>query len=169
MNKLRCYLAAPYAFQNQIRKYAEELRSLGIEVTSRWLEDTAPLSCEITDISPAHSADWAYRDIQDIAESNIFILFTPSEEALEFCDISKKSWARGGRHTEMGFALGLRLLNGALSSMKTAQPQIIVCGRRENIFCFYDPVEQRDSWDTTLAYLLEIAHHGQDRNVASEA
>lgn len=168
-SRLRVYLAAPFAWQPKMRRHAAELRNLGIEITSRWLEETGSLTGEVENMDPKYCADTAAMDVMDIVDCNIFILFTPGNEDLEDSTISKKSWARGGRHFEMGLACGLRLLRAYMNDMAGTFPRVLVCGPAENIFCRFDPVEQFDTWDQIVAYLLEIAHANCNHETESPA
>lgn len=167
MKDARIYLAGPSAWHPRLRMYANELRAMGMTVTSRWLdEDPSVLNGEIDRLSDKYCADVAFRDVQDIAACNIFVLFTPTEDELDNPEISKKSWARGSRHYELGISSGLRLLNAALSGMINTYPFIIVCGPRENIFHAQEHIERFDNWDLTLSRILRIAH--EDCTVGKE-
>lgn len=161
MKTIRIYLAAPFAWQPRMRMYAQELRALGMIVTSRWLDETAPLHTEVDSLPPKYCADTAFMDVEDIASSNIFVLFTPTEDELDNPEISKKSWARGARHYECGLAAGIRLLNAAINNFEFTFPVIIVCGPRENVFHYQDNLEHCPNWDSTLSYILRLAHENE--------
>lgn len=69
-----------------MRKYARELRALGIQVTSTWHDDKIG------------KGSWEYqalRDLDDIHDANCLVMFT------------KPRSFTGGRHTEFGYALAL--------------------------------------------------------------
>lgn len=167
MNRLRVYLAGPFAWQHRLSRYAQELRALGLEVGCRWLTEPAKLTGEVSDLTPAYCAETAAMDIEDVATCNVFIMFTPTDEELADPTISKKSWSRGGRNFEFGYAAALRLLNAVLNGMVFTSPQLIVCGPPENIFCHFDPVKNFPNWDTTVAHLLEIAHAEDSQSVTA--
>ena len=167
MKAVRAYLAAPFAFQPRMRMYAQELRALGMQVTSRWLDEKVSLTTEVTELSEDYCAETAFMDIKDIAESNVFILFTPTDEELANPDISKKAWARGGRHFETGLACGMRLVNALLTGMEHTYPVILVCGPRENIFYAQEHIVRHDNWDQTVSYLLRLAHENCDHQDAA--
>lgn len=158
MKAVRIYLAAPFAFQPRMRLYAQELRSMGMTVTSRWLDETAPLFAEVDTLPDKYCADTAFMDVEDIVSSNVFILFTPTEDELANPEISKKAWARGGRHYECGLAAGIRLFQAAVNNFAFTFPIIIVCGPRENVFHYQDNIDHYDNWDQTVSHILRLAH-----------
>ena len=102
-----------------------------------------------------------FMDVEDIASSNVFVLFTPTEDELDNPEISKKSWARGARHYECGLAAGIRLLNAAFNNFEFTFPIILVCGPRENVFHYQDNIEHCPNWDQTLSHILRIAHENE--------
>jgi len=102
-----------------------------------------------------------FMDVEDIASSNVFVLFTPTEDELDNPEISKKSWARGARHYECGLAAGIRLLNAAFNNFEFTFPIILVCGPRENVFHYQDNIEHYPNWDQTLSHILRIAHENE--------
>lgn len=102
---MKIYLAAQYHQKGSIRIKAEELRLLGHEVTSTWIDEPDP---ERSDLFPLNAA----KDVREIIASDLLVLFTI---------LPTDPFFRGGRHTEYGIALGL----GKLTA---------ICGPRENIF-----------------------------------
>lgn len=159
MKQVRVYLAAPFSFQPRMKLYAQELRSLGMEVTSRWLDETVPPLGDVEKLSETYCADTAFKDVQDIANSNVFILFTLSDDDLADPSLTKKTVSSGGRHFEAGLACGLRLLNAALSGFSKTYPIVIVCGKnRENIFYEQEHIVREPTWDSTVSLLLRLAH-----------
>jgi nucleoside 2-deoxyribosyltransferase len=83
---MKIYLASRYGRRAQLRKHRQELRRLGHECTSRWL-----------DSDEEESAAMAERDIQDVAACDTLILF---------CE-APRCGTRNGRMVECGVALGL--------------------------------------------------------------
>ncbi len=69
--------------------------------------------------------------------------------------VKGKSWRigdRGGRNVELGIALGM---------MK----RVLVCGPRENLFCWLDDVRQFDDWPACFSFLTPA---GKQCGVCSE-
>lgn len=91
---MRIYLAGRYGRRLELRAYAERLRALGHEITSRWLDGEH----EAFDATPTREQmiEWSYDDISDICDADVLIAFTepPTSE-----------YSRGGRHVEFGYAL----------------------------------------------------------------
>lgn len=119
-----------------------ELQALGIQVTSRWLDEKASPTSGITEHAPSYLESTAKIDIADIEISDAVILFTPSDEDLDSVVVTR-SWARGGRHFETGYAYLLGR-------------EIIVCGPRENIFHYLPGIQQFDTWEQTKKYMEYI-------------
>lgn len=166
MNDLRVYLAAPFYWQPKLRRHAEELRSLGVRVDCRWLNEPGNLIGEVDKLSDKYCAEMAAQDIEDIATCNVFVLFTLSDEEIENPTLSRKALSRGGRHFEFGYACALRLLNAFMAGGVFTAPRMIVCGPKENIFHSFDPVKQFDNWDQTINHLLTIAHAQEFSNAS---
>lgn len=126
----RIYLAARYSRANELRGYADQLRALGETITSRWLYGDYPTD----ENGRSLEADMETRgrvakeDMHDVLSANIVICFT--EEP--------RSGGRGGRHVEMGVALG-------------SQRTCIVIGPRENVFCCHPAVDYFETWDAFFA------------------
>ncbi len=139
----RIYLAARYSRRPELCGYRARLEALGYTITSRWLhgehqvaDDGQPIGehgeslVEGTANQAAARrlrAGFAFDDFEDVMTADLLIAFTEPPRAHQ---------SRGGRHVEMGIALG-------------AGKDVIVCGPRENIFCWLDQVDARrsaESW-----------------------
>lgn len=90
---MKFYLAARYGRRLEIKGYADELRALGHEVTSRWLDGEH----EAFDAAPTYRQmeQWSRDDLHDIAMCDTFVAFTEPPDSPH---------SRGGRHVEFGFA-----------------------------------------------------------------
>lgn len=124
---MRIYLAARYTRRMELRGYADELRAVGHEITSRWLEgdhelDDRGLSAEGSAIERIR---FAREDYADVAAAQLIICFTEPPRAEP---------SRGGRHVEFGVALGL-------------DKSIYVVGPRENVFYCLPWVAVFDRWE----------------------
>lgn len=99
--RCRVYIAAPYELRSVAKAARLVLEHAGVTVIARWLDAQAQ-----------DSDGEARKDLEDIAEADVLVALNPPE------------WARlgsGGRHVELGFALGLR-------------KRIVVVGARTNVF-----------------------------------
>ena len=102
----RIYLAAPFEWIDRMKAYAEQLRALGFEVTSRWLDDQdkggetdltqEDGSTNLEQDKKALAISYAIRDIRNILVSDTIIEFNPG-----------KSLVRNTRLAEFGGALFL--------------------------------------------------------------
>lgn len=111
-NKMKVYLAARYSWKDKLKDCREELEAMGIEVTSRWLNERKGASSNLEDLTPRFCREHAEIDKEDIRNCDVLVLFTqpPTEP-----------FVRGGRHHEAGYAEGLG-------------KKIVLCGPIENIF-----------------------------------
>jgi hypothetical protein len=148
---MRAYLAARYTRRLELCGYRANLEALGVEVTSRWLNgshqldnegrplgDAGELRFEAGDPAVDHYRwKFATDDRDDVLAADTLIAFTEQPHTGN---------SRGGRHVELGIALGVG-------------KRIVIVGPRENVFCWLPEVEQHDSWDACLAarFLAERA------------
>ena len=131
---MRIYLAARYGRHEELMGYAEELRALGYQVTSRWILGDHELRSGGHSDEDAWAVVWAAEDRLDLLEADIVVSFT------EGADVPGR--ARGGRHVEFGMALerGKRL---------------IVVGPRENVFHYLPLVRRFETWAEARDHLAE--------------
>jgi hypothetical protein len=148
---MRIYLAARYSRRLELCGYRDELQKMGHTVQAVWLNGEHQISDTGTPIgehgeslveghlrsgerlSPEDKSEragelrshFANEDFRDVINCQLLIAFTepPRSEA-----------SRGGRHVELGIALG----RGKL---------IAVVGPRENIFCWLEYIRQFDTWE----------------------
>lgn len=170
---LRVYLASWFDSKDERAKQAQELRSLGIEVTSRWLEERTDIK-----IDDAFLNDTANVDIEDIEQANVLVIFTPDvalpkpgaavrpgEEKDQ--PLTCKSWARGGRNFEQGYFYAMMRFFEylPLDIQGRGKRELVICGKRETLFhwtCggkFKLPCisKQFDNWKETKKYLASRA------------
>lgn len=147
------YLASRYSRRLELCDYRDQLTSLGHVVTSVWLNGGHQLASDGTPIGedgvalvdgsrfgdPNYSDDaakaaavlrdkFAADDFRDVLSCNLCICFT--EEP-------RSDKGRGGRHVEMGIALG-------------AMKRVWVVGPRENIFCWLEDVTNYTNFQDAL-------------------
>lgn len=130
---MKFYLAARYSRREELAGYAEQLRALGHEVTSRWLEGNHQISDAGLEseeaIYIAARRRFAREDIDDLLAADVCVSFT---------ETPRSGHSRGGRHVEFGVAI--------------ADPRLdcVVIGPRENVFHCLDCVRVYASWDEYL-------------------
>ncbi len=84
---LSCYIASFFDTRARLLPVRETLSRLGLEVTSRWLDEPSGVT------TAAEFKKCAYRDIEDIKRARFLIIDT--------LDVTP----RGGREVELGYAL----------------------------------------------------------------
>lgn len=125
------YLAACFSRREELRSYAAELRAHGFVVTSRWLDSQAKLRTEELR-RDGRGATVARMDLDDLRDTDICVAFTEAVDAGER--------GRGGRHTELGIALGLGQL-------------VLVVGPREHVFHCLPEVVHHPDWHSARSWL----------------
>ena len=151
--QMKIYLASRYSRREELCGYRQQIEALGVRVTSRWLDGQHQISDSGTPIgehgerlvegddtantSPEAAKlreRFANEDFADVMSAQLLIAFT---------EPPRSNASRGGRHVELGIALG---------QMK----QVWVVGHRENIFCWMEDVRYFDTWETCLSKLQEV-------------
>jgi hypothetical protein len=146
---MRIYLAARYSRRLELCGYRDQLRGLGHDVQAVWLDGEHQISdhgkpigehgealVEGDDGSASERAaalrsKFAQDDFRDVSSCELLIAFT---------EPPRSNASRGGRHVELGIALGM---------MK----RVWIVGPRENIFCWLEDVRQFETWADCIAML----------------
>lgn len=136
---MKVYLAARFGRQKELRVYREELRAVGIEVTSRWLDE------EVQDCGRQLAANG--RELAEIALDDIL----SAAWLIAFSEPPTSTYARGGRHVEFGFLLGTLRMANRLGNFEARRA--LVVGPRENIFHCLPDVVQFDKFQDCLRWL----------------
>jgi hypothetical protein len=110
------YLAGRYSRQAELLKVAEVLDGYDIDVNSRWLFGDH----EMRTGDHSTNARYATEDLEDIRRADVLVAF--SEPSTVWPIVNCTSPGRGGRHVELGFALGIGR-------------HVAVVGPVENVFC----------------------------------
>lgn len=114
------YLSARYDRKEEMVTVERVLQKHNILPGTPWLHQD-------TDIRNAQDdkerAAMAVIDVEGVFNADMLIMFT---EDLTGDDVVPSSWARGGRHTELGIALASGV-------------SIVIVGPRQNLLHFYDP------------------------------
>jgi hypothetical protein len=139
---VRIYLAARYSRRLELCEYRSQFEAAGHRVTSRWLNGSHQISDAGNpigdhgesllesngDASEAGAAfmrtHFANEDVTDVRDAELLIAFT---------EPPRSSASRGGRHVELGMAIGMG-------------KRVIIVGYRENVFCWLPYVEFHESW-----------------------
>lgn len=120
------YLAGRFSRRALLCEVRDELRRMGHEVTSRWLDtEWADRPDSSSAAPPEYREKYALIDMQDVRTADTVVNFTeaPGEGS------------RGGRHVEFGLAVAWR-------------KRLVVIGHRENLFHHLPEVEFYPShWD----------------------
>lgn len=147
---LRVYLAARYSRRGELTRYRAELNALGYDVTSRWLDGNHQIADDGMPIGEDGEAlvegyaeseraaalrrQFAHEDLVDIQNSDVLVAFT---------EPPRSSASRGGRHVELGYAIGL------------GRP-VIVVGYRENVFCWLPEIRFARTWPEAKLHIKQV-------------
>ena len=124
--QLKIYLAARYSRQAELNGYRADLEAVGHVVTSRWLLGFHQITDEGLSVQAKEEerTRFAMEDFSDVMDADVLIAFT--EEP-------RSSNSRGGRHVELGVALG-------------TGKAVVIVGPAENVFCCLPVVSRYDTW-----------------------
>jgi nucleoside 2-deoxyribosyltransferase len=125
---IKVYLAAQFARRDEMRGHRSTLESVGITVTSRWLDEEGSLDGSMDDKTEEFYIKTAYIDLEDVRAARCLIFFAEDP---------KIGIKRGGRHVEFGYALALGI-------------PIAVIGPKENIFHHCHGIGHFDSLETFI-------------------
>lgn len=125
------YLAGRYDRREELQGYAARLSQLGFLVTSQWLTGHA---CADGECTPDELRRFAREDLVDIDRAGLVVAFTE--------DPATAGYQSGGRHVELGYALAWGR-------------SVVIVGPRENVFHWLDNVEQFDTFDAFVTWVVE--------------
>lgn len=127
----KIYIAARFDRREELGPIVSQLEAAGAEVVSRWVKyEGAKLGPQ--ELSPARrGGESAQMDLHDLQQADLCIAFTES---------AGNETGRGGRHTELGIAIGIGI-------------DLIVIGPREHVFHCLESIQQFDSWESASAKL----------------
>ncbi len=137
------YLAARYSRRLELCGYRAELEALGYSIPARWLNGShqldnngVPIGEDGEALVEQHDAHgsaqapaplrekFALDDFDDVMAADILVAFT---------EVPRTSNSRGGRHVELGIALGAGI-------------PVMIVGPRENVFCHLPHVRHFETW-----------------------
>lgn len=120
---MKIYLSAAWHRREEVQRFRSRLQEEGFDVKSQWLDERA---------SGFSDREAAQQDLDDISDCDVFVTFTEQ---------SRSHYFSGGRHVELGFAIGLGL-------------KAYVVGHVENVFHSAPGVERLPHRDA----LIEALH-----------
>jgi hypothetical protein len=147
---MNVYLAARYSRRLELVGYRQDLVRLGHQVTARWLNGNHQLSDtgvplgdhgqRLVEDSNGEQAvllrtRFAHEDRDDVLRADLLVAFT---------EYPRSDKGRGGRHVELGIALG-------------AGKPVVIVGPLEHIFCWLPEVDLYSTWAEFLAALGEAS------------
>lgn len=170
MNTSVIYLAARYSRRLELCEYRAQLEQMGYSVPARWLNgshqldnDGRPIgeTGELMFESGHPSADvyrgrFASDDYEDVCAADMIVAFTEQP---------RSGNSRGGRHVELGIALG-------------RGTPVVIIGPRENVFCWLPQVRHYDTWADFLGHChktdavaegMDVRYRSADMNASEEA
>lgn len=134
---MKVYIAARFSRQHEVARCAGELEAAGITVTSRWFRGGHEwVGTADEEIPVGRLAQFAQEDLDDLVAADVLVCLTESP---------RTGPARGGRHVEFGYALGI--------SMPT-----VVVGHRENVFYCLPRVTFAPDWQSAFKLLTQQTH-----------
>ncbi len=144
MPKTKIYLAARYDHLTLMQHYRDVLRLAGFDVQARWVDGEHELK------DPGLNQKWVSgkgdtEPEQSIEERRRFALddwedVIAADWVIAFTEKPGSGSTRGGRHVELGIALGLR-------------KRVTVIGPRENVFHYLPQIEIFPDWVSFLEQL----------------
>ena len=112
---MKLYLAAAFERQLEMSLYKRQLTAFGHEVVSRW-HDPAERHRSLADATTIVELErWASEDVTGVKAAEVVASFTGHG-------------TRGGRHVELGIAIGLG-------------KQLLIIGPKENVFHYLPGIE----------------------------
>lgn len=150
---MNVYLASRYSRRLELCAYRGILHAEGHTVPAAWLNGEHQISDRGMPIGESGEAlvegddgaatpeaaklrtKFAVEDMKDVENCDCLIAFTEEPR-------SGSSRGGGGRHVELGIAIGLGKL-------------VIICGPRENIFCWLPNVIHVDCFESAVSYLAQ--------------
>jgi hypothetical protein len=133
---MKVYLAAPYATKELMQERAEELRHLGIEVTSSWIDEPHKPSTQMHELTHEEHQQYALRDVEDVIAADVLVFHVDPTGKI----------VRAGRHVEFGMAV---LINQLIRGM----PILVVGDAHENIFHHLPYVTHYATWEDLKSWL----------------
>lgn len=147
---MRVYLSARFQRQEEMRRYAEQLRAEAIEVVSAWHDIDSPSSDGFSGLDDQRRAWLAMLDVQQLSGTNVVTVFSEDAKPVR----RQHSRDRAVRHVEFGTALALG-------------KRVLLVGDAENSFYCLPDVEHFPSWPDALMRILEL--RGSDAMTTREA
>mgnify|MGYP001588867675 CR=1 FL=1 len=139
----KVYLAARYSRNAEMRGVRDVLEAIGHKVTSRWIDQHGgnlleSIVAEKLNAEPEACAHYAHVDLDDLSGADTLISSTSADGG-----------GKGGRHVELGVAIGLGL-------------RLVLVGPREHVFHTLPDIEWYPDWaHLVMAWAPESAEAGR--------
>ncbi len=130
-SRTRIYLASRYSRREELCRHRDVLERQGFRITSTWLDRSVSQQERLLQ-DHAGCAAIAADDVHDVVRADVVVSFTEEPRSRA---------SRGGRHVELGLALGL------------GRPCLIV-GPRENVFHFTPGVHRSPDFGAAYEWLM---------------
>jgi len=134
MKGTKIYLGARFARHQEMERYANLLKMWRHEITSGWHSLNAETKMRDGDPEVEFNQRIAYADQVGVFNCELFVNFSEDPKN------PPEGSARGGRHVELGLALGYQKL-------------IFLVGPRENVFHYLPEVKHFPTAEEWLAYM----------------
>lgn len=140
----KVYLAGRFDRQQEFRRLRDELIDIGIDVTSRWLDNhgnASRIAAGDETYTDDELGDFAAEDFADIRDSDVVVVFTESPDV---------GYTSGGRHVETGYAMAL-------------DKNVVIVGPRENVFHKltpdhgYERISVCNGWSDAFLMIVRLA------------
>lgn len=151
--KEQVYLAARYSRRLELCAYKAKLEEHNYTVQARWLDGSHQITNEgmpvgENGIALVEGEDPGAAKLRSKFATDDFDDVTTCDICIAFTEPPRSNTSRGGRHVELGIALGL-------------EKTVYVIGPRENIFCWLPQVHWFETWELALQELAGAEAKGQ--------
>lgn len=135
---MRVYLSARFQRQEEMRRYAAQLRDQAVEVVSAWHDVDVPSVDGFAGLDNQRRAWLAMLDLQQLMGTNVVAAFATPDDSH-----SGRLDETGGRHVEFGVSLALG-------------KRVLLIGDSENCYHSLPDVEHFPAWPAALDRILEL-------------
>lgn len=131
---MKIYIAASFTKREQACRLRDRLIECGFIITSGWLNGQYPLYGNGNNLD---MEKFSQMDLEDVTRAYCVVQIT--DVSIE--DKNNKQQTKGGRHTELGFALA-------------QGKHVFLLGPREQVFHFHPAVHQVNELDELIPLLI---------------
>ncbi len=150
---MRIYICGAYPRRDTFRERASQLRAIGHEITSSWLEETWDPNTPLTALDRAQRTEIAMQDMAEVIESDALLAFTEPADT---------PYTRGGRHWELGVATCCAVHQGWGKDVLNGY-RVFIVGPREHIGHDLPLVEHYETFYDFVKFGLRATRNEIDR------